>query len=78
MALGNRIREFRQSRGKSLGEVADAVGMDRAHLHRVERGLGGCADEKMVALARYFDVPITDLFFQEIVDSTPTSEEVTR
>jgi transcriptional regulator with XRE-family HTH domain len=63
--LGNRLREFRKSRGLTLQQVADAVQMDIMQLSRLERMIAGCSDEKKLALARFFGVPITELFFVE-------------
>ena len=73
MVLTNRVRELRLARGASLADVANAIGMDRAQLHRVERGIAGCADEKKLLLAEYFGVGVADLFFQRSVgEVSPT------
>lgn len=72
MPLTNTIRQHREAADKTLRELAEAVGMDWAHLSRVERGKGACSDEKKIALARYFDVPVGALFFGELVASTAT------
>ena len=77
MALGNNVRVFRLARRESLRDVADAAGMDRAHVHRLEREQAGCSDEKKLALARHFGVSVTRLFFQEDDPVyTPAPQEV--
>ena len=65
MALGNTLREHREAAGKTLREVAEATGMDWAYLSKIERGKGRLSDEKKVALAEYFGVSVTALFFSE-------------
>lgn len=66
MRYGNNVREFRRARGLSVGDLARAVGMDRSYLSRVEREKQTCSDQYKVALAQYFGVSVTRLFFQEI------------
>ena len=67
MRLTNNLKVFRTARGASLADVAEAVGIDRSHLWRVEQGKGGCSDETKLALARYYGVSVTALFFVESV-----------
>ncbi len=38
MSLATRIAELRRGRGESLQEVADAVGVSKAHIWELERG----------------------------------------
>lgn len=73
MLVANRVRKFRTERGVGLRELAREVGMTPGHLSRLERRprLYGCSDEKMLALARYFGVPVTDLFFIEEEAAAP-------
>lgn len=72
MPLGNNVRVYREARRQTLRQVAEAVGMDPAHLSRLERGVGGCGDEVKVRLAHYFGVGVTRLFFVEGVDKMDT------
>lgn len=64
MPLGNNLRTYRLARGLSLGQLAEAVGMDRGYLSRIEREKCGCSDVTKLILANYFGVPVTKLFFQ--------------
>lgn len=68
MPIHNRLRNIRESQGKSVREVAREIGMDPTHLSYIERGIRGCTDERKLAFARYFDVPVTELFFIEEVE----------
>jgi transcriptional regulator with XRE-family HTH domain len=75
MALGNRVREYRQAADKTTREIAEAIGCDHSQLVRLENGQRGVSDEIKVALAEYFHVPITELFYiRDGVSETP--EEV--
>lgn len=73
MRLVNKLREARQARGVTLRTVAEAVSLDYSLLARMERGERRVPDEVKVALARYYNLPITDLFFAEDVVSETTT-----
>ena len=77
MALGNNVRTFRRARGESITDLAQAVGIDKSLLSKLERGERGCSDEKKLALARHFGVSVTRLFFIENGDKkAPELEQV--
>ncbi|MGA7437912.1 MAG: helix-turn-helix transcriptional regulator [Luteibacter sp.] len=61
-ALASRIRESRQARGKSLQEIADALGMSKSHVHQLERGTSANPSFSILrALSGYFGVSIAFL-----------------
>jgi transcriptional regulator with XRE-family HTH domain len=58
-ALAARIRQLRTARGKSLQEVADALGMSKSHVHQLERGTSANPSVSVLrALSAYFAVSI--------------------
>lgn len=58
-ALAARIRHLRTARGKSLQEVADALGMSKSHVHQLERGTSANPSFSVLrALSAYFAVSI--------------------
>ncbi|MGF6495333.1 transcriptional regulator with XRE-family HTH domain [Luteibacter sp. 621] len=58
-ALADRIRQLRQARGKSLQEIADALGMSKSHVHQLERGTStNPSFSALRALSAYFGVTI--------------------
>jgi len=55
--IGSELRGMRDSRGLSLRQVAEATGMDTAHLHKIEQCRRLPTAEQCAALARYFGQP---------------------
>lgn len=59
MSLGMKIGELRLKKGKSLQEVADAVGVSKAHIWEIEKGRADNPSMALVTrLADYFGVSI--------------------
>jgi transcriptional regulator with XRE-family HTH domain len=59
MSLASRLKELRLSKGKSLQEVADAVGASKPHIWELERGSSNNPSLELVKnLANYFGVKI--------------------
>lgn len=57
--LAARIRELRMSSGKSLQELADALGLSKSHVHQLERGTSANPSFSVLrALSAYFGVSI--------------------
>ena len=54
--LGEWLRSLREERGLPLREVAEASGMDLAHLHKIEQGQRLPTEEQADALAKFFRV----------------------
>ncbi|MGK7295466.1 MAG: helix-turn-helix transcriptional regulator [Candidatus Wenzhouxiangella sp. M2_3B_020] len=61
--LGNRIRVFRAEHQLSQAELADAIGVSRKTISTIE--VGRFVPSTIIALkiARYFRVPLEEIFF---------------
>jgi len=59
--LGGRVRERREKRGLSQTALAQAAGVGRVTLARVEAGSQAASLATLEALARALDLPIADL-----------------
>lgn len=75
MPLSNRIREYRQQRGLTLRDLSQHIGIDFGQLSKIERDAVGTSDERKLRLARFFDVSITELFFQPSVEMDSPEHE---
>lgn len=60
-SVGGRLRHLRRQRGLTLTEVADATGMSKSTLSRLETGQRRPTLELLLPLARTFRVPLDDL-----------------
>lgn len=69
--LGLRVREARLGVGRSQGDVARALGVDRTSITRVERGERGLSTLELVRLSEFLDLPIS--FFLERPSEVVTS-----
>ncbi len=77
MRFGDWVRELRAARDLPLRAVAEAAGMDLAHLQKIEQGFRIATEEQAAALARFFKVDamtmqarrIAEKFRQEFGDS---------
>ncbi|HEY9276998.1 MAG TPA: helix-turn-helix transcriptional regulator [Methylotenera sp.] len=59
MSLASRLKDLRLTKGKSLQEVADAVGASKPHIWELERGTSNNPSLELVKnLANYFGVKI--------------------
>lgn len=62
MSLGVRLKELRIKKGKSLQDVADAVGASKAHIWDMETGRSkNPSIELLLKLSKFFGVGIADL-----------------
>lgn len=62
MAIGDRIRECRISKRKTLEQVADAVGVSRQTMSRYETGvIGNIPSDKIEAIAKYLNTTPSSL-----------------
>jgi putative transcriptional regulator len=61
--LENRIRVFRAEHRLSQAELADAIGVSRKTISTIE--VGRFVPSTIIALkiARYFEVPVEEIFF---------------
>jgi transcriptional regulator with XRE-family HTH domain len=54
--LAGRLRSLREAAGLSVQELAEAAGLDRAQLWRIEKGKQGAAWETIVKLAEALEI----------------------
>ena len=60
--FGGRVRELRKSKGVSLRDFADAVGIDFTYLSKIENGkVDPPSEEKIRAMAKALDVDAEEL-----------------
>ena len=61
--LGNRIRVYRAEHKLSQAELADAIGVSRKTISTIEVGRFVPSTVIALKIARYFEVPLEDVFF---------------
>jgi transcriptional regulator with XRE-family HTH domain len=67
MSLATRVAKLRRSKGKSLQDVADAVGVSKAHIWELEKGRADNPSMALVIrLADYFDVSVASLAGEDL------------
>ena len=64
MIIGDRLRELREERKLSQGDVEKRTGLLRCYISRVENGYTVPAVETLEKLARAFEVPLYQLFYE--------------
>ena len=64
MILGVRIREMREAKKLSQGDVEKRSGLLRCYVSRVENGHTIPAIETLEKMARAFEVPLYQLFYE--------------
>lgn len=62
-AIGERLRDLRIKKRKTLMEVSRETGIGQTALSNYEAGARIPRDEAKIILAQYYRVPITKLFF---------------
>jgi transcriptional regulator with XRE-family HTH domain len=75
MALGPRLTELRLKKNQSLQDVADAVGVSKAHVWELEKGRAQNPSMGLVSrLADHFGVSVASLVGEDIdaADADPT------
>lgn len=61
--IGSRIRDLRESMGKTIAEMADDTGLGDSALRNYEIGLRIPNDAAKLTLARYFGKTVDELFY---------------
>lgn len=61
--LGNRIRVFRAEHKLSQADLADAIGVSRKTISTIEVGRFVPSTVIALKIARYFEVPLEEVFF---------------
>jgi transcriptional regulator with XRE-family HTH domain len=70
MTLATRVAKLRRSKGKSLQEVGDAVGVSKAHIWELEKGRADNPSMALVTrLADYFEVTVAFLAGEDVESS---------
>jgi transcriptional regulator with XRE-family HTH domain len=63
MVIGDRLRELREQKKLSQGDIEKRTGLLRCYISRVENGHTVPAVATLEKLARAFDVPMYQLFY---------------
>ena len=66
--LGEWLRRLRERRELPLREVAEAAGMDLAHLQKIETGERVPTEEQSAALAEFFGIAQQDMAARRIAE----------
>jgi len=70
MSLGLRIAKLRRKQGESLQDVADAVGVSKAHIWELEKGRADNPSMGLVTrLADHFGTTVSSLVGEDIESS---------
>jgi transcriptional regulator with XRE-family HTH domain len=64
MVIGPRLRQLREQRGMSQGDVEKATGLLRCYTSRVENGHTVPSMETLEKYAAAFDVPLYRMFYE--------------
>jgi transcriptional regulator with XRE-family HTH domain len=64
MIISDRLREMREAKKLSQGDVEKRTGLLRCYISRVENGHTVPAVETLEKLARAFEVPLYQLFYE--------------
>ncbi len=64
MIIGDRLREMRVAKKLSQGDIEKRTGLLRCYISRVENGHTVPAVETLEKLARAFEVPLYQLFYE--------------
>ncbi|HEV2175730.1 MAG TPA: helix-turn-helix transcriptional regulator [Terriglobia bacterium] len=64
MLIGDRLRQLREERGLSQGDVEKVSGLLRCYISRVEHGHTVPSLDSLEKFAHAFDVPLFQLFYE--------------
>lgn len=64
MVIGDRLRELRESKKLSQGDIEKRTGLLRCYISRVENGHTVPAIETLEKLARALEIPLYQLFYE--------------
>lgn len=65
MIISNRLRELREQKKMSQGDIEKRTGLLRCYISRIENGHTVPSVETLERLARAFEVPMYQLFYDE-------------
>lgn len=69
MLIGPRLRELREQRNLSQGDITEVIGLPRSYISRIENGHAVPSLETLQRLATALDVPLYRIFYSE--ESSP-------
>ncbi len=69
--IGSKIRELRLAKGYSQEGIADAAGMGRTYMGRVERGEQNISIQNLIQIAFALDVEVRELLPLRLELSNP-------
>src|SRR6476661_2928316 len=64
MVIGNRLKELREAKNLSQGDIEKRTGLLRCYISRVENGHTVPAIETLEKMARALEVPMYKLFYE--------------
>ncbi len=64
MIIGDRVRELREEKKLSQGDIEKRTGLLRCYVSRVENGHTVPAIETLEKMARAFEIPLYQLFYE--------------
>jgi transcriptional regulator with XRE-family HTH domain len=67
-AVGARLRNLRQGRDMTLEALAEAAGLDKGYLSRLERGMKNPSIATVLRLSEALDVPVAELFGERLAE----------
>jgi transcriptional regulator with XRE-family HTH domain len=65
MLIGPRLRELREERKLSQGDITEVIGLPRSYISRIENGHAVPSLETLQRLATALDVPLYRIFYSE-------------
>jgi transcriptional regulator with XRE-family HTH domain len=71
MVIGDRLRELRENRNFSQGDIEKRTGLLRCYISRVENGHTIPAVETLEKLARALEVPLYQIFYSNEESTSP-------
>lgn len=60
--LGERIREFRKTKGLTQEQLAELIGVEPRHISRIEGGYNSPSIERLAKISEVLNVPIKEFF----------------
>ncbi|MBQ6908951.1 MAG: helix-turn-helix transcriptional regulator [Synergistaceae bacterium] len=73
--IGKRIKELREQKGLTQGELAELIGNDGNTISRWERNKIGVGNKYIVKLAQALDAPVSYLMEMETDDPRPAASK---
>lgn len=75
LPIGQRVRQLREQRGLSLGDIERSTGLLGAYVSRVEHGRSSPSLETLERLAAAFGIPLHDFFREPQEQETDADQD---